>query len=393
MQKLGILGGTFDPIHEGHLALGRAALRCHGLDGIVFLPMARPAHREAEASAADRMSMCRLAVSGEPSFLISSAGMASGVKYALDTLGPLHREFPHAAFTYIIGADKLPGLPYWYGADKLFSQADFLCFPRIGVSTDGAVQKAREAGARVTLLPDFSTPYSASVIRMETARYEDAPGLNLEVLCYMAERGLYQQDFLPRVKTMMNPRRFLHTLGVRKEAVRLARLHRVPVQRAALAAVLHDCAKGMPVKEMNRIAVENGLMDDPAMLSSGAMMHGPVGAYLARTQFGIRDEGVLNAIRSHTIGRPGMSMLEMCLFVADATEENREDYEGLRELRYLSDRSLPAAVLLSIQLTQQFLERTHRPFYPIVFETMDYLRSIMTENEKRLLLDIDIISH
>ena len=117
-------------------------------------------------------------------------------------------------------------------------------------------------------------------------------------------------------------------------------------------------------------------------------MHGPVGAYIAKTEFGVKDEGVLDAIRSHTIGRPGMTKLEMCLFVADATEENREEYEGLHELRYLADRSLPAAVLLSIQLTQKYLERTHRPFYPIVFETMDYLNSIMTENEKRLLLDM-----
>ena len=388
MQKLGVLGGTFDPIHEGHLALGRAALRQCGLDRIVLLPMARPAHREADASAADRLAMCRLAVSDEPSFLISQAGMASGVKYTLDTLGPLRREFPGAAFQFIIGADKLPSLPYWYEADKLFAQADFVCFPRGGVATEEAMEKARAAGARITCLTDFSTPYSACMVRLLTGQYQDAPGLDKKVLCYMAERGLYQTDYLPRIKSMMNPRRFQHTLGVRKEAVRLAALHGVPIQRSALAAILHDCAKGMAVKEMCRIAQENHLMDDENMLSSGAMMHGPVGAYIAKTEFGVKDEGVLDAIRSHTIGRPGMTKMEMCLFVADATEENREEYEGLHALRYLADRSLPAAVLLSIQLTQKYLERTHRPFYPIVFETMDYLKSIMTENEKRLLLDM-----
>ncbi|MBR6185743.1 MAG: bis(5'-nucleosyl)-tetraphosphatase (symmetrical) YqeK [Clostridia bacterium] len=392
MQKLGILGGTFDPIHEGHLALGRAALSAGGLDRIILMPMARPAHREADASAADRLSMCRIAAADEPSFLVSNAGMSSGVKYTLDTLGPLRREFPGALLTFIIGADKLTALPYWYGAEKLFSQVDFLCFPRGGISTDEALAKARAAGVCVKMLSGYATPYSASLIRAQTAQYEDAPGLAPNVLAYMAQRGLYQTDYLPRIRTMMNPRRFQHTLGVRKEAVRLALLHEVPVQRAALAAILHDCAKGMSVKEMNRIAEENHLMEDPAMLSSGPMMHGPVGAYIAKTQFGVRDEGVLDAIRSHTIGRPGMSKLEMCLFVADATEEYREEYEGLKELRYLADRSLPAAVLLSIQLTQRYLERTNRPFYPIVFETMNYLKSILTEREKRLLTDIDITS-
>ena len=61
MQKMGVLGGTFDPIHEGHIALAKEALRHGGLDGVIFLPMAHPAHREANASADDRMSMCALA--------------------------------------------------------------------------------------------------------------------------------------------------------------------------------------------------------------------------------------------------------------------------------------------------------------------------------------------
>ena len=385
MVKLGVLGGTFDPIHEGHMALCREALQKGGVDGVVLLPMARPAHREADVSAADRLKMCEIAVQNEPSFHVSLAGMASGVRYTTDTLGPLRKEFPGASFTFIIGADKLPSLPYWYEAEKLFSQVDFLCFPRGGVSTEETLKKAEAAGARISLLPEFQTPYSASMIRAQTAQYQDAPGLNEKVLCYMAERGFYQEDLLPRLRGMMNPRRFQHTLGVRKEAVRLASIHHAAIQKAALAAILHDCAKGMPVKDMARIAKGNHLMADENMLSSGAMMHGPVGAYLAKTEFGVKDEDILNAIRSHTIGRPGMTKLEMCLFVADATEENREDYNGLKELRYLADYSLPAAVFRSIQLTQEYLEKTHRPFYPIVFDTMRYLENMMTEKEKRLL--------
>ena len=89
------------------------------------------------------------------------------------------------------------------------------------------------------MLP-ISIPYSATMIRLETAQYQDAPGLKGDVLRYMAERGLYQKDDLPKLKTMMNPRRFQHTLGVRKEAVRLALIHHLPVQKIALAALLHD---------------------------------------------------------------------------------------------------------------------------------------------------------
>ena len=235
MQKLGVLGGTFDPIHAGHIALAREALRSGGLDGVIFLPMARPAHREADAKAADRLSMCRLAVEDEKRLLLSQAGMAAGVKYTWDTVAPLRREFPGAELVFLIGADKLVSLPYWYQADKLFAQCGFLCFARSGVAAGEALEKARQAGARIEMMPEFRTPYSASMIRLQTAQYQDAPGLNPKVLAFMAQHGLYQPDFVPKLKTMMNPHRFQHTLGVRKEAVRLAGIHGLPVQKAALA--------------------------------------------------------------------------------------------------------------------------------------------------------------
>ena len=384
MQKLGVLGGTFDPIHEGHIALAREAL-LSGLDGVILLPMARPSHRETDAKAADRLAMCRLAIEGEEGLRLSQAGMAAGVKYTWDTMAPLRREFPDAEFVFLIGADKLVSLPYWYQADKLFSQCAFLCFARSGVDARDALEKARRAGARVEMTGEFRTPYSASMIRAQTAQYQDAPGLNRKVLCYMAQRGLYQPDFEPKLKTMMNPHRFQHTLGVRKEAVRLADIHGLPVQKAALAGLLHDCAKGMSLKAMERLAREEHLTENEAALASGALLHAPVGAFLAQREFGVRDEEVLNAIRSHTVGRVGMSRLEMCVFVADATEETREDYKGLKELRRLSELSLPAAVYFSFRLTKEYLEETNRPFDDSSLKTMAYVKGLMTPEEKRLV--------
>ena len=385
MQKLGVLGGTFDPVHAGHIALAREALRLGGLDGVILLPMARPAHREADAVAQDRLAMCRLAVEDEKGLMLSQAGMAPGVKYTWDTVAPLRREFPKAEFVFLIGADKLVSLPYWYQAEQLFSQCGFLCFARSGVNAQEALEKARQAGARIDLLPEFRTPYSASMIRLQSAQYQDAPGLNPKVLSYMALHGLYQPDFVPKLKTMMNPHRFQHTLGVRKEAVRLAGIHGLPIQKAALAGLLHDCAKGMNVKDMACLAREEHLTEDEGVLASGALLHAPVGAFLAKKEFGIRDEDVLNAIRSHTVGRVGMSRLEMCVFVADATEENREDYRGLAQLRRLADVSLPAAVYRSFQLTQEYLKETNRAFDPSSLKTMAYVKGLMTPEEKRLL--------
>ena len=85
---------------------------------------------------------------------------------------------------------------------------------------------------------------------------------------------------------------------------------------------------------------------------------------------------------SDTVGRPGMSLLELCIFVADATEPNREDYEGLPEIRALSEVSLAAAALKSMQYTQKFLERTGRPFFPIALDTMNDLESRLSPEIK-----------
>lgn len=385
MRRLGVLGGTFDPVHDGHMALCREAIRHFALDGAVLLPLGRPAEWEAQASPQDRLAMCRLAAAGEEGVAVSQSGMGGGVRHITDALGPLRREYPDSRFFLILGADELQGLPHWHEKDKLFAQCDFLCFPRQGIAAQEAMEKTRAAGARVELLKMEAVPPSAGMIRERTAAYQDAPGLNRRVLCYMAERGLYQTDWLPRLKTMMNPRRFQHTLGVRREAVRLADIHGASIQRAALAGLLHDCAKGMSVREMDRIARDMHLIDDENMYGSGAMLHGPVGAYLAKTQFGVRDEEILNAIRGHTIGRVGMTKLELVIFVADATEEGREDYEGLRQIRFLADRSLPAAALKSMETTQQYLRRTGRPFFPAVYRTIAYLESVLTEDERTLL--------
>ncbi|MBR1586122.1 MAG: bis(5'-nucleosyl)-tetraphosphatase (symmetrical) YqeK [Clostridia bacterium] len=385
MTRLGILGGTFDPIHEGHIALARQAIRSGQAEQVVFLPMARPAHREAEATADQRYHMCRLALEGQKDLLLSQAGMAPGVRYTADTLPLLNKEFPGAELRLILGGDKLKSLPDWYEADKLFAQCSFLCYPRDEIDLPKAAAKARKAGADIALIDAPSLSISSGRIRKQTRAYQDAPGLNRRVLCYMAENGLYQKDFLPKLKLMMNPRRFRHTLGVRQEAVRLADKHDLPIQKAALAGLLHDCAKGMRQEEMEKIARKHHLMSDESMLTSGALMHGPVGAYLAQKQFGITDEDVLNAIRSHTIGRPGMTGLELCIFVADATEPNREDYDGLEEIRALAEEFLTAAALKSMEMTKAYLERTGRPFFPVVLDTMKDLTGRLSPEEKMML--------
>lgn len=386
MRHVGVLGGTFDPIHAGHLALARAALTVGDLDEVLLAPAGCPPHKKSvSAPASARLDMCRLAVAGEERIRVTTLDMRREPSYTLHLVRRLMREYPDTAFTFLTGADKLRSMPHWEGARELFVLCDFLCFPRPGEDMTRPLLKLEKAGARVRLAPMMPLTVSSLGVREAVARGEESADVPDAVMDFIAVNSLYRPNYLPRLREMMNERRFRHTLGVRKTAVELARRFSLPVLKAAEAGVLHDCAKGMSVREQRKIAEKHGLTSDEGVLSSGALMHGMVGAVLAQELFGVRDEEVLDAIRYHTTGRAGMTDLDMCIFVADAIEPTREDYEGLAWMRYLAQYSLRAATLASLYGTRAYLEGQGKPFNSAGQKTIEDLEKRLSEAEKELL--------
>lgn len=381
MRHMGVLGGTFDPVHEGHLHLAEEALRFFSLDGVLLCPSGNPPHKEdVQASAKQRLKMCRIACEGREKLYVSDADMRENkTSYTASLMKRLHREYPDTQFYFIIGADKLPNLHRWHKADELFGLCEFIVCPREGEHI--APCEAEKMGARIHVMPAKAFPGASSEIREQLCVYQDAPGVPPKVLAYIASRGLYQPSVLPRLRTMMNEHRYRHTLGVRDEAVKLAQRFGAPVMKAALAALLHDCAKGMATKELRRIALDEGLTEDDEILSSGAMLHGIVGAHLAKEVFGVQDEDVLNAVRYHTMGRADMTPLELVIFVADAIEENREPYPGLDNIRKAAETSLRRAALLSLEGTRNYVLSQGKEFVGKSYETMRDLQAHL-ENEE-----------
>ena len=125
--------------------------------------------------------------------------------------------------------------------------------------------------------------------------------------------------------------------------------------------------------------------DEKEILSSGALLHGIVGAELAREKFGVTDEEILSAIRCHTMGKPDMTPLELNIFVADAIEMNREPYEGLEKIRCLAQTSLRCAALQSFYGTRDYVLSQGKNFAGRSCDTMRDLESRLTEEEKMLM--------
>ena len=146
--------------------------------------------------------------------------------------------------------------------------------------------------------------------------------------------------------------------------------------KAEQAGLLHDCAKCLPLKEMQRIAVDNSLTEDPDVLSSDALLHSIVGACLAQQEYGMEDPDVLEAISFHNTGYPGMSRLAMCVCLADYMEPLRESFPVLEEVRALSRVSLEKALLLSLESTVNYVLARGWYLYPRTADTISWLKGL-----------------
>jgi nicotinate-nucleotide adenylyltransferase len=132
VSRIGILGGTFDPIHLGHLAAAQAAMECAHLDRVVFIPSAQPPHRgPARATATDRLAMSRLAIDGDPRYEVSDVEIKrGGPSYTVDTLEELHRSFPNDQLFLILGWDAARLFRTWHEPDRVGSLASVVIVDR-----------------------------------------------------------------------------------------------------------------------------------------------------------------------------------------------------------------------------------------------------------------------
>jgi predicted HD superfamily hydrolase involved in NAD metabolism len=144
---------------------------------------------------------------------------------------------------------------------------------------------------------------------------------------------------------MVSSYRFSHILGVERLVVALAKRHGADPAKAALAALLHDAAKGMTRSEQLRILRRGRERPDRLSRAKPGLLHAYAGAAIARCSFGVRDAAVLSAVRLHTTGRPGMGKLERILFVADYAEPGRGLARGAK-IRKAAYRDLDLAVVL-----------------------------------------------
>ncbi|ETI67164.1 bis(5'-nucleosyl)-tetraphosphatase (symmetrical) YqeK [Neobacillus vireti] len=180
-----------------------------------------------------------------------------------------------------------------------------------------------------------------------------------------------REEALKIVKEQLTEHRYQHTLGVMETAVLLARQYGADEQKAELAAIFHDYAKFRSKDEMKAIIADQGFPQD-LLEFNAELWHAPVGAFLVEKEAGITDREILAAIRYHTSGRIGMSLLEKIIYLADYIEPGRH-FPGVDEVRAMAKENLDQALIKAVQNTILFLLKKNQKVFPDTFYTYNDL--------------------
>ena len=203
MERIGLMGGSFNPIHIGHVNMARAALAGGYVDRVLFLPSGNPPHKKAGLEdKEDRYAMTCLAVEGEAHMEVSREEIdREGVIYTVDTLSRLKEQMPQAEFFYLIGADTVHQLHTWRRVDDLIQLCGFLVMMRPGEDEQKtllAMETWRQRGARLALLEGRLLDISSSEIRKRLKAEENADDLIPPAVSrYIRKHHLYEAEERP----------------------------------------------------------------------------------------------------------------------------------------------------------------------------------------------------
>lgn len=168
--------------------------------------------------------------------------------------------------------------------------------------------------------------------------------------------------------------RFEHTIGVMYTAASLAMCYGADIQKALTAGLLHDCGKYCSAKEQIKLCRKYDIQLTESELEMTALVHAKLGAYLARHEYKVEDQEILDAITWHTTGRPGMTLLEKIIYIADYIEPNRRIIPGLEEIRGIVFQDIDRAVYLSAKNTVRYLNDGGKAVDPMTVSTCDYYK-------------------
>ncbi len=367
-MRIGIFGGTFNPVHKGHKKLAEEMKTRAELDKVIIMPTFTPPHKAGKelADGKDRLEMCRLMFT-EDYYSVSDLEIKrEGKSYTVDTMTALKEIYPDDELFLIVGSDMLLSFHKWYRYEDILSVATLCVASRAdSISFEDLSRYASEtlsldSSNDEIILADIE-PFecSSTEIRGKLKKGEDVRNLvSDKVYDYLRLNLLYESPFGEYKKILserLDSYRFLHSLNVADSAAYLASLYGADRDKAYFAGLLHDIMKNENDADMLKMIEKGGIILSRTEKSNPKLWHAMAGEAYLRTELGITDKEILSAVRYHTTGKAGMSLFDKIIYVADYISAER-NYPDVGTMRYLSaEKGLDEACLYSLQYTLKTL--------------------------------------
>ncbi|MBQ8886042.1 MAG: nicotinate (nicotinamide) nucleotide adenylyltransferase [Clostridia bacterium] len=383
-MKIGIFGGSFDPVHREHVRLAQAAIKSLALDRLFIMPAHTPPHKQGKllSSDKDRFRMCELAFEGIERVEISDYELkVGGTSYTYLTLAHFKQLYPEAELFFLVGTDMLRDFPSWRYPERILETAT------LAVCARNEEQGWLET-EQATFLKRFSRKFavigyngenvSSTRIRVLAAAGEDISAfVEREVASYVQEKGLYEIFGAKEALALEKGERKAHSIRVAFYAAEHAGRFKLDEKKAVTAALFHDCAKNLPQDSplLRGFCPPEGV---PA-----PVWHQYAGAYVAKTAFGVSDEEILEAISFHTSGKPNMSPLAKLIYLADMLEEGRTYGEAVILRRVFEERGLDEGYFFALERSLAYLREKGGEVYRLTEEAAEYEEKTIKNTENK----------
>ena len=393
-MRIGVFGGTFNPPHNGHVTMARAAAAQLGLDRLLLVPDNVPPHKPLPSGVTARQRYDMAALMAAPIGPVAGASdielRRTGKSYTSDTLRALHEQYPDAELWLLMGSDMFLSLHTWHEPEVICELAHIAAFSRVEEDIRAAMARQKQLlegqyQARVTLLENPELiELSSTDVRAALAAGQGSNLVPEAVWGYIRREHLYGThadlkhltvaELRPIAMSYLKPKRMPHVLGTEATAAELARRFGEDETKARVAALLHDCTKKLDMAQQLALCQQYDIPLDPLEQKALKLLHAKTGAAIARHVYGVDDE-VYEAILYHTTGRAGMSLMEKILYLADYIEPSREfandpDVVRLRRTVY---EDLDRGLLLGLNMTIDEMREMGNPVHHDTLDARDDL--------------------
>lgn len=371
-MKVLIFGGSFDPVHKGHVSILKKAVAAVSPDMVHIFPAYHsPFKAKSPTPFKLRMQMAKAAFSGIfKNTIFDDYELKQGGKtYSYQLVEYLKKKYKNAEIFLLVGTDCLNDLHNWNNPDYIFKNATVVAGKRKGFEENGCSFKH-------IFLPGQFPKLSSTRIRAHIlADGAVPPKVPRGVADIILKNQLYGLKIHAWLRVRLKPNRYLHSKNVADLAAVLSDVYGVPVESAVKAGILHDAGKAFTGKELIALCKTHHIkvpyFEDIARLEPH-LLHSYVSAWLAKNEFGVKDKEVLQAIAEHTLGSLHMSTLSKILFVADISSKDRK-YKDAFFIRNLALQDLEHALLLAANRKLLFTIDSEKWLCPVGIDLWNHL--------------------